>query len=138
LRPSSRRRELRRRAGAIGPETEALVDLILRAKPHPEQGFRACIGIVGLVRPHGRDALEAACRRAREIGGLSYSSVRSILQSEPRSAPPVRAPRRTLHRRRPSKPAEGPAITHPNIRRTKGTPLFQSGPPPAGRASYFH
>jgi len=114
--PASHRRyagltpgELRRRAGAIGPETEALVDLILRAKPHPEQGFRACIGIVGLTRPHGRDALEAACRRAREIGGLSYSSVRSILQNN-------------LHRRRPETPAEGPAITHPNIR----------------GASYFH
>ncbi|NCQ36401.1 transposase, partial [bacterium] len=101
--------ELRRRAGAIGPETEALVDLILRAKPHPEQGFRACIGIVGLARSHGRDALEAACLRAREIGGLSYSSVRSILQNN-------------LHRRRPETPAEGPAITHPNIR----------------GASYFH
>ena len=114
--PASHRRyagltpgDLRRRAGAIGPETEALVDLILRAKPHPEQGFRACIGIVRLGRAHGRDALEAACRRAREIGGLSYSSVRSILQNN-------------LHRRRPQKPAEGPAITHPNIR----------------GASYFH
>jgi transposase len=114
--PASHRRyagltpaELRRRAEAIGPETEALVDLILRTKPHPEQGFRACIGIVGLARSHGRGALEAACRRAREIGGLSYSSVRSILQNN-------------LHRQQPPKPAEGPAITHPNIR----------------GASYFH
>ena len=114
--PASHRRhaeltpaELRRRAEAIGPETEALVDLILRAKPHPEQGFRACLGIVRLDRAHGREALEAACRRAREIGGLSYSSVRSILQNN-------------LHRRRPETPAEGPAITHPNIR----------------GASYFH
>ena len=114
--PASHRRyagltpaELRRMAGRIGPNTAALVDLILRAKPHPEQGFRACIGIVRLAKPHGRDALEAACLRAREIGGLSYSSVKSIL-------------RNNLHRRRPETPAEGPAITHRNIR----------------GASYFH
>jgi transposase len=108
--PASHRRyagwtpaEIRRRAEQIGPNTGALVDLILRTKPHPEQGFRACLGIVRLAKPHGRDALEAACLRALEIGGTSYSSVNSILKNN-------------LHRRRPEKPADGPAITHPNIR----------------------
>ena len=100
---------IRQDAAAIGPATSALCDLILDERSHPEQGFRACIGIVGLAKPHGRDALEAACLRAGEIGGLSYSSVKSIL-------------RNNLHRRRPETPAEGPAITHPNIR----------------GASYFH
>jgi transposase len=108
--PASHRRyagmtpgELRRRAAKIGPNTAALVDLILKTKTHPEQGFRACLGIVRLARAHGHDALEAACLRATEIGGLSYSSVKSILQNN-------------LHRQRPVTPAEGPAITHPNIR----------------------
>jgi transposase len=108
--PASHRRyagwtpaEIRRRAEQIGPNTGALVDLILRTKPHPEQGFRACLGIVRLAKPHGREALEAACERAIQIGGTSYSSVNSILKNN-------------LHRRRPEKPADGPAITHPNIR----------------------
>ena len=79
------------------------MDLILRTKTHPEQGFRACLGIVRLARPHGSEAVEAACGRATEIGALSYSSVQSILKNN-------------LHRRRPPKSAEGPAITHPNIR----------------------
>ncbi len=96
---------IRRKAEKIGPNTAALVDVILRTKPHPEQGFRACLGILRLARPHGRDALAAACLRASEIGGLTYSSVKSILQNN-------------LHRRRPETPAEGPAITHPNIRRS--------------------
>lgn len=104
-------RDTRQESGRIGPKTAALVDLVLRTKPHPEQGFRACLGIVRLVRPHGRDALEAACLRSNEIGGLSYSSVKSILQNN-------------LHRRRPETPAEGPAITHPNIRRTRGAPTI--------------
>lgn len=95
--------ELQRRASRIGPNTSALVNLILEAKTHPAQGFRACLGIIRLVKPHGRDDLEAACLRAIEIGALSYSSVQSILQNN-------------LHRHRPQKPTEGPAITHPNIR----------------------
>jgi len=108
--PASHRRyagwtpaEIRRRAEQIGPNTGALVDLILRTKTHPEQGFRACLGIVRLAKPHGREALESACERAIAIGGTSYSSVNSILKNN-------------LHRRRPEKPADGPAITHSNIR----------------------
>jgi hypothetical protein len=38
------------------------------ARPHPEQGFRACLGIVWLVRPFGADRLEAAATRAIEVG----------------------------------------------------------------------
>ena len=95
--------ELKRQAARIGPNTSALVDRVLDSKTHPEQGFRTCLGIVRLAKPHGRDALEAACLRAIEINGLTYQSVSSIL-------------RNNLHRHRPQKPAEGPAITHPNIR----------------------
>ncbi len=95
--------ELKRMAERIGPNTTALVNLILEARTHPLQGFRACLGIVRLAKQHGRDDLEAACLRAIEIGAFSYSSVNSILKNN-------------LHRHRPQKPAEGPAITHENIR----------------------
>ena len=76
---------------------------VLRERRHPEQGFRACIGILRLVKAHGRDRLEAACARALEIGARSYTSVNSILKNN-------------LDRRRPDKPTDGPAITHSNIR----------------------
>jgi transposase len=108
--PSSHRRyadwtpeHLRRRAGEIGPNTSALVEIILRERPHPEQGFRASVGIIGLAKAHGRDRLEAACGRALEIGARSYTSVKSILNNN-------------LDRRRPAKATDGPAITHSNIR----------------------
>ena len=73
--PSSHRRyadwtveRIRREAASIGPATAALCELILERRPHPEQGFRACLGIVRLVRPFGADRLEAAATRAIEIG----------------------------------------------------------------------
>ena len=94
---------LRRQAGAIGRHTAALVEIILRERAHPEQGFRACVGIVRLAESYGRERLEAACGRAIEIGARSYSSVNSILKND-------------LDRRRPVMPADGPAIAHDNIR----------------------
>ena len=108
--PSSHRRyadwtpeRLRRRAGEIGRNTSALIEIILRERPHPEQGFRSSIGIIGLANAHGRDRLEAACGRALEIGARSYTSVNSILKNN-------------LDRRRPAKATDGPAILHSNIR----------------------
>src|SRR6476659_1953419 len=84
--PSSHRRyaewtpeRIQRQAAAIGPKTSALVEIILRERAHPEQGFRACIGILRHARNYGRERLEAACDRAIEIGARSYTSVTSIL-----------------------------------------------------------
>src|SRR4029077_5592579 len=83
--PSSHRRyadwtvgRIRREAASIGPATAALCELILERRPHPEQDFRACLGIVRLMRPFGADRLEAAATRAIEIGTLTYGSVGSI------------------------------------------------------------
>ena len=72
---------LLREAAAVGSATIALVERILTAKPHPEQGFRACLGILRLARTYGPERLEAACRRGMDIGARSYGSVRSILQN---------------------------------------------------------
>ena len=70
---------IRRDAALIGPATAALCDLILEQRPHPEQGFRSCLGILRLARPFGIARLEAAATRAIEIGAFTYESVRSIL-----------------------------------------------------------
>lgn len=64
-----------------GPATGALVAAILASRPHPEQGFRSCLGIIRLGRRHGEARLEAACARALAVGALSYRSVDSILRT---------------------------------------------------------
>jgi len=68
-------------AERIGPSTIALCEAIMRAKPHPEQGFRSCLGILSLERAYGPVRLEAACRRGIAIGAASYRSIASILKS---------------------------------------------------------
>ena len=109
--PSSHRRyadwtidRIRRDAAAIGPSTAALCELILEQRSHPEQGFRACLGIVRLVKAFGAQRVEAAAARALDIGARTYGSVRSILDNNlDRHASQQRG-------------ADGVAILHPNIR----------------------
>jgi len=108
--PSSHRRyadwtpeRIRRQAGEIGRNTAALVEIIMRERPHPEQGFRASVGIIRLAKSYGRERLEAACGRALEIGARSYTSVNSILKSN-------------LDAKRPAVATDGPSIVHSNIR----------------------
>jgi transposase len=86
--PSSHRRyagwtieRIRADARRIGPATAALCELILESRPHPEQGFRACLGIVRLSGPYGAPRLEVAAERAFDIGARTYGSIKSILDN---------------------------------------------------------
>ncbi|MEW6748010.1 MAG: IS21 family transposase, partial [Planctomycetota bacterium] len=67
-------------AGKTGPQTAALAQKILQSKAHPEQGYRACLGLLRLGQKYGADRLEAACTRALMIDTCSYRSVKSILE----------------------------------------------------------
>ncbi len=68
-------------AAEVGPSTTALVEIIMRTKPHPEQGFRACLGILRLAKTYGTERLEAACQRGLTIDARSYGSIASILKT---------------------------------------------------------
>jgi transposase len=68
-------------AEQIGPSTVALCEAIMRTKPHPEQGFRSCLGILRMEKTYGARRLEAACRRGISIGAASYRSIASILKT---------------------------------------------------------
>ena len=66
-------------AGSIGVATQSVVKRILDTKPHPEQGYRACLGLLALARKYGEHRLDAACKRALAIDAPSRKSVASIL-----------------------------------------------------------
>ena len=109
--PSSHRRYLgwtheriQRDAEATGPATVALIEVILRTRRHPEQGFRSCVGILRLAKGYGSGRLEAACERALAIGAHSYTSLASILKNG-------------LDRQAPQEPRDtSPLPAHPNLR----------------------
>jgi len=126
--PSSHRRyadwtpeRIRRQAGEIGRNTATLIEIIMRERPHPEQGFRASIGIIRLLKSYGRDRLEAACGRALEIGARSFTSVQFDPEDQPRSqngphlpdepaiyAPNIRGPATSIEK-------ESTMLTHPTL-----------------------
>lgn len=68
-------------AGENGPYTRELVTKIIESKPHPEQGYRSCLGITRLAKKYSPERLEAACQRVLKIKAFSYKSVNSILKN---------------------------------------------------------
>ena len=66
--------------GQAGPATRTLVERLIASKPHPQQGFRAALGIMRLGKIYGPERLEAASERALRFGALSYRSLASILK----------------------------------------------------------
>jgi len=65
----------------IGAACAALVRWQMEHRPHPELGYRACLGLQQLARSCGAERLEAACARALSIRSPTYRSVASILAS---------------------------------------------------------
>jgi transposase len=66
---------------SIGANTGAVVEHLLKSKPHPEQGYRACLGLLALARQYGRGRLEAASTLAVELKSPTRKSVLSILKT---------------------------------------------------------
>lgn len=101
----------------VGPLTAQLLECILASKPHPEQGYRSCLGIIRLGDRYGAARVEAVARRALDHRTYSYKSVESMLRHRLDTLPdPTAGPPR-------------PPLDHPNLR---GSDYFDPPPPPEG------
>ena len=69
-------------ASKSGPKTAELVKTIISERAHPEQGYRASLGIIRLGERYGQDRLEAASERALSFGAHRYQYVKSILDRQ--------------------------------------------------------
>ena len=90
-------------ATTVGPQTSQVVERILNAYPHPEMGYRSCLGIIRLGQRYPVARVEAAAQRALMTGAVSYRSMESIL-------------RRSLDQQPLNPPAVRPLPGHDNIR----------------------
>ena len=68
-------------ATELGVFTGRVVEQIIAAKPHPEQGYRSCLALIRDVKRYSAERVEAACKRALEIGSPTRRSVVAILQN---------------------------------------------------------
>src|SRR5262249_6221623 len=69
-------------AQKTGKATAELIETIMASRAHPQQGFRACVGILRLAKSYGEGRLESACQRALHIKAYRYKSVESILKNK--------------------------------------------------------
>jgi len=90
-------------AESVGPSTAQLFAEILQSKPHPEMGYRSCLGLLRLGQRYAAERLEAASKRAVTTGACSYHSVKSILE-------------RSLDRQALETPPCSPPLAHENLR----------------------
>jgi transposase len=90
-------------ARTIGPHTEGLVTAILAHRPHPEQGFRTCLGVLRLYRGLAAGRAEAVSAHAVAIGALTYKSIAAVLTHN-------------RDRARSAASENAAVITHPNVR----------------------
>ncbi len=63
-----------------GDNTAAMAKELIEQKQHPEQAYRACLGILRLSSKYTPERLENACKRAITYRAISYHSVKSILE----------------------------------------------------------
>jgi transposase len=66
----------------IGLATGELIRRLLERYKHPEHGYRACLGLLGLAKRYGATRLEAACQLALSLGAYQYRHVRDILRND--------------------------------------------------------
>lgn len=67
---------------SVGAPTAAFVEALLARWPHPEQGYRSCLGLLALARRYPPERVNAACARAHAAGTIAYRSVKSILAQQ--------------------------------------------------------
>jgi len=68
-------------AGTLGPFCAQAVERIILSRPHPEQGYRAALGIIRLAKGYSSARLDSACRRALALDVCRYQSIKSILRN---------------------------------------------------------
>lgn len=72
---------------SIGSHTAALIEHVIRTKPHPEQGYRSALGILRLAKKFSDPRLERACEKAFQIRSPSYKTVKTMLERRMEAAP---------------------------------------------------
>ena len=66
----------------IGEGTHLFIQKLLESKEHPEQAFRACMGVLNLGKKYGTPAFEIVCKKALEINCISYTFIKNALKNK--------------------------------------------------------
>ena len=68
--------------GRVGAHCAAVVQWIIESKPHPEQGYRSCLGLLRLSQELWQRARRGRLSPGAEVPDLHYRSIKSILAAK--------------------------------------------------------
>ena len=68
-------------AAAIGENTRAVIERMLKAQQVEMTAYRACMGVLQCAKKFGPEKLEAACGQALRLGSPCYTTLRNLLQN---------------------------------------------------------
>jgi transposase len=87
----------------MGGSVETFIQLLLNSKEHPQQAFKACMGVLRLGKKYDEEALQKVCKKAMEINSISYRFIDNSLKNN-------------IHKMEEEDPYEMKLPFHENIR----------------------
>jgi len=69
-------------AASIDEDVMIYISKVLEQKQHPEQAYKACVGILSFVKKVGTARLIKACKRGLAYGVYNYGIIERILEKE--------------------------------------------------------
>ncbi len=69
-------------ASKIGDEVKEFIKKLLDSKQHPEQAFKACMGVLKFASKYNNQILNKVCKKAIEIDCISYKFIDNSLKNK--------------------------------------------------------
>lgn len=95
----------------LGPDVGRWVEVKLASQEHPEQAYRACLGLLSLSRQYPHERLNSACALALHHGLYRVRNVKTILERH-RDQLPLTPPAPEPPPRQPHENIRGPGSFH--------------------------
>lgn len=67
---------------SIAPEVEQVVSKMLDGRPHPEQAYKSCMGLLNLAKKHPKEDYIKACKKALQLNCIKYKFIKNTLDTK--------------------------------------------------------
>jgi transposase len=68
-------------ASNIGGSVETFIGLLIESKEHPQQAFKACLGVLNLGKKYKDEDMEKVCKRALAYNTISFRFIDNALKN---------------------------------------------------------
>ena len=69
-------------ASTIGVDIKEFIISLLESKSHPEQAFKACMGVMRLAKKYDNPTMNKVCRKALDINCISYQFIDNSIKNK--------------------------------------------------------